>query len=96
MPWATFEAAAVQITCGELALCASSAEVTRGHCARCGTALTYAHAKRPDEVDIAVVAFDDPAVFSPTCHIWVDDKLPWVSIDDGLPQHCGWSTAENN
>ena len=26
------------------------------------------------------------AVLVPECHIWVQDKLPWVVIDDGRPQ----------
>lgn len=29
----------------------------------------------------------DPSAFSPRSHIWVEDKLPWVTINDGLPQY---------
>ena len=31
--------------------------------------------------------FDDPNAVAPDMHIWVSEKLSWVTIDDGLPQH---------
>ena len=27
------------------------------------------------------------AALSPQAHIWVQDKLPWVQINDSLPQY---------
>jgi hypothetical protein len=30
---------------------------------------------------------DDPRGFKPQAHIWVEDKLPWMVIGDGLPQY---------
>ncbi len=96
MPWATFDRALFKVTEGSLDERESSPGATRGHCRQCGTSLTYAHAKRPDEVDISLVAFDVPGQFAPTCHIWVADKLPWVSIADGLPQHSSWASPDND
>ena len=31
--------------------------------------------------------FDDRNAFAPTEHIWVSEKIDWVQLDDGLPQH---------
>jgi hypothetical protein len=36
---------------------------------------------------VALAAFDDRHAFSPTEHIWVSEKMNWVRLDDGLPQH---------
>lgn len=83
--WATFAAERFAVTTGRLAVHASSPEVERGFCARCGTPITYFHGGRPAELDVAVATLDAPAEFAPEMHIWVEDKLPWVSIDDGLP-----------
>ena len=88
--WATFPAAGFRVTRGALALYRSSDPVERGFCARCGTALTYAHAAWPAEIDVTLAALDDPAPFRPTCHIWVSDKVSWVELGDGLPRFPGW------
>ena len=64
----------------------SAPQVTRGLCSDCGTALTYEHERRAGEIDVTLASFDEPSRFSPQAHIWVEDKLPWISIDDGLPQ----------
>ena len=85
--WGTFEAAKFTITHGKLNEWRSSSEVTRGFCGGCGTAITYSHARRNHEVDLTLVTLDDPGVLIPVAHIWVRDKLPWVHLGDGLPQH---------
>jgi hypothetical protein len=65
----------------------TSPEVERGFCDTCGTSLTYRHVKRRGEVDFTLVSLDDPTLLQPQAHIWVQDKLPWVEIADGLPQY---------
>jgi hypothetical protein len=35
---------------------------------------------------VSVATLDDPTALQPGSHIWVSAKLPWVRIDDGLPQ----------
>lgn len=83
--WGTFARARFEITKGTLAEYTSSPQVWRGFCADCGTSITYRHAKRPEEIDVTLVTLDDPAALEPAAHIWVQDKLPWVNINDGLP-----------
>ena len=85
--WATFSKASFRITRGDVLEHRSAPSVTRGLCARCGTALTYEHENRHGEIDVTLTSFDQPAAFAPKAHIWVEDKLPWVSIEDGLPQY---------
>ena len=71
----------------------SSNGVIRTFCKRCGTSLTYEQITE-DSIDIAVTTLDDPDSLTPTCHIWVSDKLPWIHISDGLPQYQEWRSTE--
>ena len=87
VPWATFDKSTFVITSGELTERHSSPGVTRGHCRHCGTSLTYENERRQGEIDITLTSFDDPSQFQPGAHIWVEDKAPWVTIADDLPQY---------
>ena len=87
VPWATFAGSAFRVTRGQLTEYRSSAPVLRGFCARCGCSLTYRNDSRPDEIDVALATLDEPALLPPAAHLWVADKLPWVTINDGLPQY---------
>ena len=85
--WGTFPRAHFRVTRGEPVDHVSSPGVIRSHCADCGTSLTYRHASRLDEIDVTLASFDDAGALAPTRHIWVQDKLPWITLADGLPQH---------
>jgi hypothetical protein len=85
--WGTFESANFRITDGNPGEVATSPGVTRGHCQRCGTSLTYQHSDRAGEIDVTLATLDDPTRLRPSMHIWVEDKLPWVKIGDDLPQY---------
>ena len=82
----TFDKAAFTISDRALTTYESSPRVIRGFCRSCGTSLTYEHADRAGEIDVALVTLDEGSGLVPRRHIWVQDKLPWVEIDDGLPQ----------
>lgn len=84
--WVTFKADRFTLTNGALALHQSSAGVRRGACAVCSTSLTYQRDTRAQEMDVTLASLDDPSALAPTCHIYVEEKLPWLIIGDGLPQ----------
>ena len=84
--WCTVDRNRFALTRGRLAEHASSPQVVRGFCRSCGTSITYTHEARPDEIDVTIVTLDAPERVVPTRHLWILDKLPWVEIDDGLPQ----------
>lgn len=88
--WATFEKRDFSFTKGRPAEHASSPPVRRTFCPRCGTALTYTHAERADQVDVTLVTLDDPAGLAPMCHVWVSNKRPWLVIGDDLPRYTEW------
>ena len=84
-----FLATAFQWTAGEATLYRSSDAVDRGFCARCGSTLTFHRAR---ETSLALGSLDRPEkieVGAPRpeyqdCHIWIEDQLPWLNIDDCL------------
>ena len=57
----------------------------RSFCPQCGTALTFRSGPDSEEVDVTVCSFDHPEMVTPTDHIWVEDRLPWIKLADGLP-----------
>jgi hypothetical protein len=84
--WGTFDRSGFRVTRGAMAELKSSPNVVRTFCARCGSCLTYSHEARSAEIDVTLATLDDAAALAPTMHVWVADKLPWVRIEDGLPQ----------
>jgi hypothetical protein len=71
----------------------SSKHVLRGFCPHCGTALTYEHGRRPEEIDVTLSTLTNSGSLSPQAHIWVSHKLPWLTLADGLPQFPEWAQA---
>ena len=84
--WLTFPRREFSFVHGEPADYRSSDEVSRTFCQSCGTSLTYKHDGAPDSIDVTTASLDRPEEFPPTRHIWLEDKLPWEFVDDGLPR----------
>jgi hypothetical protein len=57
----------------------------RSFAACCGTHLFFEDAKDSDTIDVTIASLDDPAPFAPQKAIWLEDKLPWVTLDESLP-----------
>jgi hypothetical protein len=84
-----------QITAGQLSVYNSSPGVERGFCGKCGTSLTYvAEGRWPGQVSILAPTLDDPRIAAPTAHFDVQDRLPWVKLNDGLPAHAGQANEQ--
>jgi hypothetical protein len=71
---------------GETGRYASSERLDRVFCKICGTRL-FTWRKNGTAAGVALATFDDRNAFAPTEHIWVAEKMDWVKLDDGLPQH---------
>ncbi len=89
MTWLTVGSGDFACTEGAPAVYRSSAEVERGFRAACGTTMTYRNDGHPEEVDVSVASLDDPAAVTPQDHIFIASKVPWIHLDDGLPQLAG-------
>jgi len=57
----------------------------RSFAACCGTHLFIEDTTDSEMVDVTIASLDDPTPFAPQRAIWLEDKLPWVAIDESLP-----------
>ena len=57
----------------------------RSFAACCGTHLFFEDTKDSETIDVTIASLDDPTPFAPQKAIWLEDKLPWVMIDESLP-----------
>lgn len=71
---------------GETTCWPSSPRVDRLSCARCGTPMFARPRDPPARLGVSLASLDDRNAIAPTAHIWVREKLGWLSIEDGLPQ----------
>jgi hypothetical protein len=51
----------------------------------CGTHLFFEDSKDSDMIDFTIASLDDPTPFAPQKTIFLEDKLPWVVIDELIP-----------
>lgn len=82
--WITVTPEAFAFTKGEPGAHASSGDVRRRFCRRCGTQLTYERLSDPSYVDVTTASLDDPGAFPPTHHSWLSHTIGWVKFGDGL------------
>lgn len=64
----------------------SSPHAERGFCPRCGSTLTMHEPVIADRVQVTLGSLDDPAAVRPQDHVWIEQQLPWLRIDDDLPR----------
>src|SRR5437660_11369919 len=57
----------------------------RSFAACCGTHLFFEDSKDSDTIDFTIASLDDPVPFAPQKAIFLEDKLPWVVIDESVP-----------
>ena len=67
----------------------SSPGVTRTFCSRCGTPMTYEAESSPGEIHAHISTLEGPERYLPQRHVFTDEALPWLTIEDGLPRRRG-------
>ena len=90
-----FNGQSFQITRGELRYYCSSDFAKRGYCAGCGSPIVFLYEGNPN-VWVLVGSLDHPedwpltkeAPWGHSGHCYVETKVSWYEITDGLPQ-CG-------
>ena len=71
---------------GDSARYPSSNAIERVFCKTCGTRL-LSWRTNGTAAGVALATFDDRNAFTPTAHIWVQEKIDWVKLDDRLPHY---------
>jgi hypothetical protein len=84
--WLTFPLEEFSFVSGDPPEYRSSPGVSRTFCDNCGTSLTYGQDEEPDSIDVTTASLDFPDEFPPTRHIWLEDKVAWEGVNDGLPR----------
>jgi hypothetical protein len=64
----------------------SGAAVFREFCGQCGTHLFSGGEAFPQFRTVKLATLDNPAAIPPVAHMWTENIIPWVCIDDGLPR----------
>jgi hypothetical protein len=67
----------------------SSARSRRGFCDHCGTTLLFCSTSSPGEMHIAAACVTTPIDRVPSAHVFVEQKVPWLTIGDDLKQVFG-------
>jgi len=78
---------------------ASSPDVERTFCGRCGSPLTYqkiggVNDGLPDSLDVTTATLDTPDAFPPTLETWAEHKLAWSCVNGQLPLYERSSVSE--
>ena len=76
--WITVPVEHFAFTTGEPARYASSKNVERTFCLKCGTSLAYKIKRRENQIDITTGSLDDPEAYPPTQDYYCRDRLSWV------------------
>jgi hypothetical protein len=83
--WLTVRTQDFVLTRGACRIYQSSEHGQRGFCAACGSQLTFHSSKQPDVIDVTIGSLDTPERFAPALHIWTETRLPWLRLDEHLP-----------
>ncbi|MFO1116830.1 MAG: GFA family protein [Beijerinckiaceae bacterium] len=79
---------AVQMTQGAPVAYAKLSEagnrVTRFFCAACGTHLFLRSAAQPDQTSVSAGTLDEPALYAPHGHAWVESAPRWHRLEADL------------
>ena len=71
----------------------SSAHAERGFCQRCGSVLSVHEPILPDRVQVTLGSLDQADKVRPDDHVWTEDQLPWLKVDDDRPRFRRASSA---
>lgn len=71
---------------GQVISYASSDKVLRQFCRTCGSSLFFDYAPMPHLMFVTVGTLDDSRHITPSRHIFMDSKAPWLEVHDDLPK----------
>ncbi len=94
MTWAGHASESFEILKGEPRSHESSKGVRRRFCGDCGTPLTYQSERYAGEVHITVGSLDNPDALPPQGHVFTEEQISWLHIEDGLPRFAKTSGGE--
>jgi hypothetical protein len=85
--WFGVQRGTCRFTGAEPSICNSSPGVRRFFCPSCGSPIAFESDRWPDETHLYAALLENPQDVTPQFHVQVAEKLPWIKLDDGLPQY---------
>ena len=85
--FASFPESAFTYTKGKPSIYRSSSSGHREFCSKCGTQICYRETDNAETVDINSGTLDDLETVEPKCHIYTNDAVSWLKIEDDYPRH---------
>lgn len=85
--WVTVPPERFTFTSGRPGVYQSSEHAKRCFCRDCGAQMTFWSRETPDEIDVTLATLDDVREHPADRHVYVKDRLPWLRLDEGLPEH---------
>jgi hypothetical protein len=58
----------------------------RFFCNNCGAQVALFTQHSPDTMDVTIATLDHPELAPAERHIWTDSRLPWLHLDEHLPE----------
>lgn len=71
----------------------SSEFAQRGFCSHCGSTLSMHEEVLADRVQVTVGSLDEPDRVRVDDHVWTQEQIAWLEVDDELPRFKESSTA---
>ena len=69
----------------------SSPGARRMFCTSCGAPVAFEGDRFPHEIHFYASSLENPGDVKPTFHVHYAEKLPWITLDDDLKKHDGFS-----
>ncbi len=93
LTWAGFPGGNYEVTRGSPRFNGSSPGLRRSFCSACGTPLTFESERFPGEVRITVGSLDHPDALPAQGHVFTEEQIAWLHLDDDLPKHATTGSA---
>ena len=84
--WITLPHSSFRWLAGTPARYDSSSSCARYFCADCGAHLALITHLSPESIDVTIATLDHPELAPASRHIWTDSRLPWLHLDEHLPE----------
>ncbi|WP_434678677.1 GFA family protein [Pseudomonas sp. R1-18] len=85
MSWVTVPLDSFRWLAGSPAAYDSGPTCVRYFCGNCGAHLALFTRNSPQEIDVTIATLEHPEQAAASRHIWIENRLPWLHLDEHLP-----------
>lgn len=93
--WVSVAAGSFAFSRGAPSVYHSSSHAERRFCGACGAQITFWSKSDPENIDVTLGTLDHPERHAAIRHIWTGSRLPWIHLDEQLPDFAEESPASS-